>query len=533
MQVDAPADIGSRGPQSPAPNFLNALLAGAAVLLASFANFLLYHQYPLLRAEIVLVAAVLACAAAAIALLYAASGRLGRSLLEGMLVFVALDLNTDIVWAAVLAGAGIFLLTFLRRLSLLPMLSVLALVVLLTSLIGLADRRAPISSTAGSAAASSAAPAILHLILDEHIGLEGISDPALKREVEAFYRARGFRLFGRAYSRHFHTVNAIPDILNFGGPGASDASRQHVRIGRTAYLSLLARSGYRINIYESEFADFCSDVPAAACTRYWSPSLAPIGEMRLPVSEKARLIAFKFAALSSIAMEVARFYDVRIGQPVLRRFALPPAFLRERELSSSVTALRAFDVLTADLRRARAGNVYFAHILFPHYPYVADSDCTVLPPSRWEYRRSVTPLAGREAAYHRQLRCTLRKLDAALAAFDASPAGRGGIVVVHGDHGSRITRIDPRPDTVGAFADRDLIAGYSTLFAVRAPSIVAGVEGRAVAAPELLGALARNGFRSLDGVRPDIRESRIVLDDRQWRPRQQAALPASWNAEAR
>lgn len=517
----------------PARTFQIAFLAGAAVLLASLANFLMYHEYSLLRPEVGIVAAVLAGSAAAVAFLHSASKRLGRSLLEGMLVFVALDLNTDIVWAAVLAGAGVALLTYLRRVSLLPVLSVLSLVILLTSLIGLADRRAPMSSTAGASTGSSREPAILHLLLDEHIGLEGISDPALRREIAAFYSARGFRLFGRAYSRHFHTVNAIPDILNFGGAGTSDASRHHVRIGRTAYLSMLAERGYRINIHESEFADFCSDVSFASCTRYWSPSLAPIGEMSLPVSEKARLIAFKFASLSSMAMEAARFYDVLIGQPLLRRFELTPAFLRERELSSSVMALRAFDGLTAELRRARPGKVYFAHILFPHYPYVVDSDCTFLPPSRWEYRRSMTPLEGREAAYHRQLRCTLRKLDAALAAFGGSPGGRDGIVIVHGDHGSRITRVDPRPDTMGAYGDRDLIAGYSTLFAVRAPSIGPGVEAAPIAAPHLLEALARNGFRSLEGARWDGRESRIVLDDRQWRPRRQTVLPASWNGGPR
>ena len=51
-------------------------------------------------------------------------------------------------------------------------------------------------------------PVILHLVLDEHIGLAGMNErrpggERLARDLEAFYTGYGFRLFSQAYSQYF------------------------------------------------------------------------------------------------------------------------------------------------------------------------------------------------------------------------------------------------------------------------------------------------------------------------------------------
>ena len=531
MQASA-AQTGKRRRRFAALSGLRApFLAGTAVLGASLANFLHYHGYPLLRPEIAIVATGLILAAAFVALLYAGVGRPGRASLEALLVFLAIDLNSDIFWLALLAAIGTFLLCRLRRISVLPALTVLAAVVLLTTLLGLGERRPPIERIAGTAPAASSAPAIVHLILDEHVGLEGITDPAVRDEVARFYGAHGFRLFSRAYSRHFHTVNAIPDILNFGGRGSSLGSQDGVTVGPTAYLSLLRERGYGVNVYESDFANFCSGVPYASCTRYWSPSLAWIDALPHSAAEKARLIAYKFWSLSSVAVTLSEAYNFAVTRPWLRGAGLPFFMLEQRGISSGVAALGAFDTLTADLRQARPGNVYFAHVLLPHYPYVAGPDCRVVPPSQWDFRWSASPVAERQAAYHRQLRCVLRKIDAALTALEASPAGRNAVVVIHGDHGSRITRVEPRADNVGHYGERDLIAGFSTLFAVRAPGIEGGIDRTPAPAPALLGSLARSGFTSVGPGRVAAGAHDVMLDDAEWQPRRRVPLPRAWQNE--
>ena len=55
-----------------------------------------------------------------------------------------------------------------------------------------------------SGAAGDRLPLIVHLILDEHIGLEGIPEdlaPAsFKDEARTFFTDKGFKVFGGAYS---------------------------------------------------------------------------------------------------------------------------------------------------------------------------------------------------------------------------------------------------------------------------------------------------------------------------------------------
>lgn len=519
-----------RKPGRRAATFGTAFAAGAAVLLASFASFLTYHGYPLLRAEVGLVALVLAAFALLMAALYAAAQRVGRALLEGGLIFLAIDLNADLLWTAALAGIVAFLIVRRSGISLLGPIALLAAVVLVTTLLGLGERRPAIATTgdASPTGAEAGKPAILHILLDEHSGLEGIEDPALREELASFYRSRGFRIWSRAYSRHFHTVNAIPDMLNFGDPGASEPSMEHVRVGPAAWFERLDRVGYEIHIVESEFADFCADAPEASCTRYWSPSLAALDSAGAPTEGRARLIAAKFASLSAAAMNLATAWDLLATSGPLRPLDLPLLLPRDRGLSSSVAALGAFDELSRRLRRAEPGEAWFAHLLLPHYPYVAGPDCALLPANRWDRRRSPSPRAEREAAWRDQVRCTMRKLDSALEAFAASPGGANAIVIVHGDHGSRITGLDPREDTVGRYSDRDLIAGFSTLFAVRAPEIEPGFEPEPAPVPDLLRAFASSGFRTLDPPPVGAGGHQVVLDDHRWVPRRRVALPETW-----
>jgi hypothetical protein len=152
----------------------------------------------------------------------------------------------------------------------------MAAFVILTSLVGLGETR-PFETVSrkGQPFVASDRPAILHLILDEHIGIEGIAKTnaaAIREsaEIKRAYLAMGFRVYGRAYSRHLHTVNAIPSILNFGQPPSSLTSggRHGVRVGPNSYFRALERMGYRTKILQSNFADFCEDSKYETCTTY-------------------------------------------------------------------------------------------------------------------------------------------------------------------------------------------------------------------------------------------------------------------------
>jgi arylsulfatase A-like enzyme len=50
-------------------------------------------------------------------------------------------------------------------------------------------------------------------------------------------------------------------------------------------------------------------------------------------------------------------------------------------------------------------------------------------------------------------------------------------IIIHGDHGSRITLANPLAAMSDYYTDRDVIDGFSTLFAIRSETIEPGYDG--------------------------------------------------------
>jgi hypothetical protein len=511
----------SRWQRAAAPSAVALLM-----LAASFSNFLNYHSYPLLRLEVLMVLAGLAVIAVLFGLLHAGASQFGRALLDGLLAFMAVNLNSESIIAAGLAALVFAFARLARDISLHAILAIISGVVLFSSLTGLSERRAPIATVQQSRPPASQPRAVLHVILDEHGGTGGERDADFRRQVIDFYTSRGFRLFDRAYSRHFRTVNAIPDVLNFGHPGESNNVEESLNVGRTTYLSALQQQGFRLHLYQSDFADFCRYSLYASCTSYWSPSMALLADEPIATGGKAKLLAFKFTALSRLALIVVNGFDRVTHLPWTRPLGLPVIAPKERAASSSIGGLAILDRMAADLRSARPGEVYFAHVLAPHYPYSTTSDCRILQPARWNYRRSARPIEVREAAYRQQVGCVMRKLDRMIAAFESSPAGRNGVIIFHGDHGSRITRKDPIDADAGKLSPADLMASYSTLFAVRLPGLAAGVEAQSYATPDILRQLMISDFQSVDGIRPGT--GQVHLDGPDWSIGKPISIAGAW-----
>jgi arylsulfatase A-like enzyme len=183
--------------------------------------------------------------------------------------------------------------------------------------------------------------------------------------------------------------------------------------------------------------------------------------------------------------------------------------------------------LTSELSHAQPGNVYFAHLLLPHYPYAYDANCRLLRWRNWEKPFAGRQLSNRQHAYYAQVRCTMSKVRELLAALDRSPASRDNIVIIHGDHGSRITEVEPADSSIGKFSDSDMVATYSTLFAVRPVQRSPSYRSQRLPIAQLLKDFARAGF-----ARPPSPPSPAVptvhLDGPGQKPGRRAALPTSW-----
>jgi hypothetical protein len=509
-------------------------VAGIVLFSASLANFLNRNDYDFLRTDVALVVALFAAISAIMTPIYAGQRQWGRSVLEGLLAATFVDLNSTGALLPFGVGAGVAAFTFWKRSSLLRPMIVFGSIVLLTTIVVPQSRWSWMRTVSGDLRALSAdpPPALLHIILDEHLGPEGLpllgpEGAKLRDELKSAYVGAGFVVYGRAYSEHMHTVNAIPQVLNYDYRIGTELGQAGVKIGPTEHLKALTRSGYALKMFQSDFADICTGAVFATCTTYDSFSLRPLLGVPLTIPDRTKLIFMKFMKLSGVAKFSTFAWNRSV--PYARTLGIHATGfdLTSAALTSSVASFAALDELNSQLSNARPGEAYIVHLLMPHFPYVMSRDCKPLSRSSWDWRISPSALSDKQRLYMGQVRCVTTKALKAVELFRSSPAGKNGSVIIHGDHGSRITRIDPRVDTVGRFGDDDLIAGFSTFFAIQLPDGKGGYVDNAQPIAPLVRDFSKRNFKTLPGVDPTAVRG-VYLDDASWRPGMRVPMPESW-----
>ena len=319
-------------------------------------------------------------------------------------------------------------------------------------------------------------------------------------------------------------------MLNLGVPQPwADEGSEGTNLQKNSYFDALAEEGYGIRVYQSSYITYCDHSAVAICNEFRIADLEPIADSAMPIGDKASTIVHGFLSLSGVALTVTSYYDRAAAYSGIWGLEWPVVDLRNRSLTIPVGALTAFDALVSDLRQAQPGEAYFAHLLLPHYPYALNSDCSIRPVSEWKPRKSaVGGLEERQVAYAEQVRCAMAKVDEALTALAEAPGGDRFIAIIHGDHGSRITQYDPTSEALGQFTDEDVIASYSTLFAVRAEGIEDGIEHSRVPAAEILKSLATSEFASASVTLPADFVHSVMLGYRSSEPAHSYPLPEAW-----
>ena len=471
--------------------------AAAATLLiaAPLVAFLATNQYPLVRPEVGILLA--ACAAAGVLLgLTTARRPAAAALLFGAGLALAIDLAYDLGRSALaltlLAVTCLAVSTILRR--------HIALVVGAVSLAFLAATILAPGTAAGRGARGSLGvatqpadgkhlPVLLHLILDEHIGIDGLpkefaESAEMERWLTDAYLKHGFRVYAGAYSEYSDTRNSIPNLLNLTSEARELA---HLAEGKTrpyvltdsAYFRHLSNLGYRLHVYQSDHLDYCR-VPAvsyAACYRYKGNSIGSLLPASLPTLERAQFILNSFMAASTYLHKLRAKYDElsgSLGVEILPQLDNPVSRV------GPLAVLPVLGQLERDLASASRGHAFFAHLLIPHYPYVLDESCRVRPQvEQWlsnlaSTREGAPPnsaatRAERYQKYFAQIRCQQTLLERVFAAMKAAEVWRDAVVIVHGDHGSRIVRHLPIATNGALLTQSDFGDAFSTLFAVRSP----------------------------------------------------------------
>ena len=491
--------------------------ASVLVLVIPFWSFLHSHAYSPFRPDALAIAAGLAATGAAVGWwMHRTRSALLRAVLMAALLLVAVDLTADIfgyhrLTAVLLLGATWVLRSHVARIA-----SAMAIAYGAGTL-GFGAQAADTVRRMETVEGEGNPPPLLHLIADEHIGIQGIPEDtgegaAFQRAVVRFYVERGFRLFTRAYSRYHYTLDALPNALNF-----AESRRKYGWIGgrsttipvpltRIEYFERLVQLGFDLRIYQPDFLDLCTARNATASFCFTMPVNSPSHLAALNVNAWSRaryLAAFWVANKSSLYSRIWELYENRL-RPALASRQIPASRWNWNAHNlGAVGGLRLLQQISHDVETAPVlmGTAFVGHVLLPHSPYHLDENCmpnseiSLLGEPRWLTDQKVSAEQRRALyqAYLPQVRCWNLQLDRLLAVFESRGAS-DAVVIVHGDHGSRIGTI-PKPHS--AITEAQMGDYYSTLFAIRGPGIAPGVDTAVVSVKDLLDRFSDSGFRNV------------------------------------
>ncbi len=492
---------------------LSALLAPPLMLMGSMIGHLKFHGYPLLSSESLILLTGLAGIGMIAGMLLATLGATNlRGLLLACILFFFVDTQFNILafvhntfsiakgyppWAmkavsvAVAAGTPLIGLPMRQHIATICV-AIFGAFILSVLIVPIQSINFGPENKERPAVISSEKPVLIHLILDGHIGLEGIpldmtGGLETKAALKQFYEKWKFRLFGRAYSPYFMTFNSVGNMLN-GVVSEQDQAfvdrGQRVggkfRLLKNQYFKTVQATSRNIRVYQSDYIDYCGDAETQIefCFTYPAASFGGLTVADIAPLMKARLILDSYFAQLGILRELYQAYA-------------------SRSYFSSIVVPDVIRTMGEDILTNSADTLFFAHLLLPHGPYIWDSQCQIRPDARkWRSRRldhehldSVGTAKYREKAYNEyfeQVHCVVQLLDNLFESMEAAGIMQNATIIVHGDHGSRITLRDPVIDHHCEATKRDYVDSFSTLFAIRSPDISSGYDSQIRSLPNLI-----------------------------------------------
>ena len=287
--------------------------ASVLLLVVPFWSYVHFHRYDPLRSDSLAIAAGLAIVGTRVGVTTARThGAVARTLLTAILLFISADLLADVGRYHVLLLGALLVVSWLLRTHVHRITIAVMLAVLLTGLVA-GGREAPALQPSRGTPRQGTRPPLLHLIADEHIGVDAIptgvpGGAEAKAALVAFYVQHGFRLFTRAYSPYHLTADAIPNALNCSerseGLAWLGAGRPVVfpaRLKHNAYFDRLSDVGFDVRTYQPGFLDFCgtTGAPPVSCFMVPANSVGNVPALTLRWGARARLIVQHWLANNS------------------------------------------------------------------------------------------------------------------------------------------------------------------------------------------------------------------------------------------
>lgn len=340
----------------------------------------------------------------------------------------------------------------------------------------------------------SNAPLILQIVLDEHIGPNGIplnlpQGPKMQAFIKRFYLEHGFTLYANAYSRYPRTYDSIPNMLNFTAKSQHTAyfpeGIHHLTLDNAKAFNIAENKGYQIRVFQAFYINYCraKGVTFGRCFTYATHDIQQIQDLPISTWAKNNFI-FKSFLLNSTWYQAwvmwyannLRPFSIRIG------FNLPD-WPWGINMISAPSAMKTFIPLTQDIEQHPHGVYIFAHILLPHSPYFYSSNCQVVKnPDNWLTNYDEGPEGNTKARrllryqfYLQQMRCAYQPLGQMLTNLDKQGLLSNAYVIIQGDHGSRINERGVVMGNEPYLNWQDFTDSYDALFAERTPYSKPGI----------------------------------------------------------
>lgn len=367
-------------------------------------------------------------------------------------------------------------------------------------------------------------PFVLHIILDEQIGVEGIPakfDPtgSVAGRLRESYLERSFEVYGRAYSRYASSIESIPNMLN--GTSSDQAGKyfdggfvKGMTLRENAWFDLLRSRGYRMHLVQAmamRYGDPQEENWGSHDTviDYNARDLPAFHSGNLPVSQRISVVLHSYVRLSFLLKTSGRVFAGLNGSRMAGALPWPEIPLGNTR-TVLLSAYNAADSLGEDLAGAGPGQAWFVHLLAPHFPYGLKPDCSVEDVSLWveSMNDQVSPARNtpdsRALRYHRyfeQVLCIQTKMMEMFDQLERLGLWDEALVVVHGDHGSRISLQHGIPQNRDLLVASDHADLYSTFFAVKFPGGSARYDSRPLPLDRIFGRLLLEGKNPGD---PDL-----------------------------
>lgn len=380
-------------------------------------------------------------------------------------------------------------------------------------------------------------PRIIHLILDEHIGVEGIpteidAGQQLRERIVQFYKKYQFVLYGGAYSHYFYTKNSVSHLLNFSAEADDaqfvDGDRTPYKLRANSYFNRLFQKQYQLHVIGGGEIDYCADrsFVLATCSDYIKHAGGDFGRaiprLTFSIREQVRIILDEYLCQFGLYQGVRKYYWRLRTKLISQGFSLPLWIWDDTPIyPDAVNTMTIVPELWGRILGLSSGEFLFAHLIMPHFTYLYSNDCSTHQSlqnvmngnpglDRWRFNQgAANTLQSRQERYRlyfQQMNCLYTKLDELFQRMEAAGIFENSIIILHGDHGARLGIHDPYIEDLPILSREDYLDAFSTLFAAKIPGRVGSYNTLIAPVEELLAETVGMPFESGASVglrRPD------------------------------